>query len=142
MSDKILLRNQGEFKHDDPVSVALALPTFTGYEDSSNKDSPDDLRVPRFLNPLFQRSQNLEDWEKHIFTNADRTTANRSRNLALKAFTNPYTEDLSKRYSDFLEMMKSAMEWEMLNNSSNNDSTILDRENLQFQHWSSKNDGN
>ena len=56
--------------------------------------------------------------------------------------SNPHTEDLSKRYSDFLEMMKSALEWEMLNNSNNNDSTILDRENLQFQHWSSKNDGN
>ena len=56
--------------------------------------------------------------------------------------SNPYTEDLSKKYSDFLEMMKRSMEWEMLNNLNNNDSTILDRENLQFQHWSSKNDGN
>jgi hypothetical protein len=32
------------------------------------------------------------------------------------------------------------LEWEMVNNSDNNDSTILDRENVQFQHWSSKDD--
>ena len=54
--------------------------------------------------------------------------------------SNPHTEDLSKKYADFLALMKKSLEWEMLNNSNNNDSTILDRENLRFQHWSSRDD--
>ena len=60
----------------------------------------------------------------------------------LWSISNPHTEDLSKQYADFLAVMKKSLEWEMLNNSNNNDSTILDRENLRFQHWSSSEDGN
>ena len=43
---------------------------------------------------------------------------------------------ICKKYADFLALMKKSLEWEMLNNSNNNDSTILIA-NLRFQHWSS-----
>jgi|TARA_Y100000991_G_scaffold210944_1_gene192820 hypothetical protein len=57
------------------------------------------------------------------------------------SLSNPYTEDLPQKYVAYIETMKKAMEWELANNPNNQDSTILDRENLNFQHWSSKEGG-
>ena len=53
------------------------------------------------------------------------------------SLSNPHSQDLSQIYVAYIEAMKKAMEWEMANNPQHQDSTILDRENLNFQHWSS-----
>lgn len=75
-----------KYTHEDPLAVALAMPTFVSY--NSNADASKLSSAP-FLLHMQTTAKDRELWKRQLFYGSDSRVAERAQDIASKAFKNP-----------------------------------------------------